>query len=252
MRQRSLELIYALTKKVTENMKDERLCTSEQLRIANLMRELNEAFSSVGITPASPIDIIDRQEALAIKVWSEEDIINQAEEMGLEPTKAVIDHIKRFGGLKGLEECADPEWNAISDAIRSAAAVSGPCNTEIHYTYRDADNYKMHQYVVVKGLITSEQEEKIKSFMEKDGNTLRFIPEQVDMPETRFERLTTADHCWFEFDFFVHSEKLNTMDGTTVDEVVEKFKVTNGKWDDTRFAMENPEIFKDDEEEEEC
>lgn len=252
MNTRDLELIYGLTNRVIGNMKDKSLYTDGQMKVANAMQKLNEAFAEIGISSASTLDIVDRKNVLAMKVWDDEDIKNQAEEMGYEPTDALIQTIKNSGMLKYLSECNDAEWNVISNAIREALSCNGPCNTELHYTYRDANNFKKSQCVIVKGLITSEQENIITSCMEGNENEeLYFIPSQLGMPEERFDKLTSADHCWFEFDYFAHSEKLNTMDGLTVEELVEYFQAAKGKWDDVTFGLENPEIFCDDEDEEE-
>lgn len=70
-------------------------------------------------------------------------------------------------------------------------------NTKINYLYRDADNYKMHNEVVVKGKFTPEMQDTIKDALECGEY---FIPSQVGLPEKRFDNCTDADHCFFELD----------------------------------------------------
>lgn len=60
-------------------------------------------------------------------------------------------------------------------------------NTKIHYLYRDADNYKVHNSCVIKGVLTPEQINVILSCCDAGEY---FIPNQVGLPERKFEKLT--------------------------------------------------------------
>ena len=69
-------------------------------------------------------------------------------------------------------------------------------NTKIHYLYRDADNYKVHNSCVIKGVLTPEQINVILSCCDAGEY---FIPNQVGLPERKFEKIDPqVDHCWFE------------------------------------------------------
>lgn len=104
-------------------------------------------------------------------------------------------------------------------------------NTEIFYLYRDADNYKQPNYVVISGCLTQRQKETIKSCLHMGEY---FIPSQVGLPEEKFSECTEADHCWFEIEIsdFKDSNKEATISITT-ETLVENFIKAKGKWKDT-------------------
>lgn len=69
-------------------------------------------------------------------------------------------------------------------------------NTLIQYLYRDAENNKVHNACVVEGDITDEEIEDICGSL-KYGEL--FIPEDVGLPEQRFDDYDSdIDHPWFE------------------------------------------------------
>ena len=95
-------------------------------------------------------------------------------------------------------------------------------NTKITYLYRDANNWKQHNCVVVKGGVTPEQ---VKSIVSCLHDNEYFIPSCVGMPETRFSAITEDDHPWFELtenDFLLTLEK-TTLD-VSIDELVARFQ----------------------------
>lgn len=120
-------------------------------------------------------------------------------------------------------------------------------NLKIGYIYRDADNYKNPNRVIVKGIITEEQKKEILESCDFDGEIYFFIPSQVGLPEERFSKITSADHCWFELneDSFESTYEETTIE-MTAEELVENFKKMSGNWDETQF-----EWTEDEEEEEE-
>lgn len=85
-------------------------------------------------------------------------------------------------------------------------------NTKIGYLYRDADNYKMHNEVIVKGQFTPEMQDTIKNALECGEY---FIPSQVGLPEKKFEEVTESDHCYFELD--VYNDFVETDEEATVE-----------------------------------
>lgn len=89
-------------------------------------------------------------------------------------------------------------------------------NTKIHYLYRDADNYKVHNSCVIKGVLTPEQINVILSCCDAGEY---FIPNQVGLPERKFEKIDPqVDHCWFELtrdDFEYTDQPANVMYKTT-------------------------------------
>lgn len=69
-------------------------------------------------------------------------------------------------------------------------------NTRMTYLYRDADNYKTLNEVVIQGTFTDEEIDEIMGICDQGEY---FIPRQVGLPEERFEKLDPqSDHCWFE------------------------------------------------------
>ena len=106
-------------------------------------------------------------------------------------------------------------------------------NTRICYLYRDADNYKMSNEVVIKGTLTEAEVEEIVSLCE-DGE--HFIPRQVGLPEKRFESWDDqSDHCWFELseDGFETTGDPWTED-VTAQELISAFrKAAEEGWDDS-------------------
>ena len=110
-------------------------------------------------------------------------------------------------------------------------------NLEFSYLYRDGDNYKQPNKVIVKGTITREQEKEILESCDYDGEIYRFIPSQVGLPEERFSKITAADHCRFELSEynFDTTDEDATIE-LTAQELVENFKRMSGKWDDTQFG----------------
>jgi hypothetical protein len=75
-------------------------------------------------------------------------------------------------------------------------------NTLFEYQYRDAANFKAHGSVVLKGALTYDEIETVRSLLSGDG---LFIAEQLNIPPL-YEHLyqwsggpTSSDHCWHEF-----------------------------------------------------
>ena len=59
-------------------------------------------------------------------------------------------------------------------------------NTRITYLYRDADNYKTLNEVVIQGTFTDEEIDEMMAVCDQGEY---FIPRQVGLPEERFEKL---------------------------------------------------------------
>lgn len=107
----------------------------------------------------------------------------------------------------------------------------GTLNTKINYLYRDADNYKMHNFCVVSGEMTEVQMKEIMSCLDSGEY---FIPRQVGLPEKRFDKLDReADHCWFELnmDGFEFTENVPDID-MTVGQLLEMFGRAKNNWHD--------------------
>lgn len=122
-------------------------------------------------------------------------------------------------------------------------------NTKINYMYRDADNYKKHQGVVVIGELSEDQIKDIYAscdeYVDENSDPIYFIPAQVGLPEERFKEITEADHCWFEMgEIALTDDKPTEM--VTADEVFKNFMEAKEKgWDDVGYApsiADNEEI----------
>lgn len=102
-------------------------------------------------------------------------------------------------------------------------------NTLFNYMYRDGNNYKVHNEVVISGAITPEQIEAIFDST-PDGE---FIPSDVGLPETRFDSYDSSDTPWFELyspeDTFTLTNDHPTVN-MTVDELVSHFASMRDEW----------------------
>lgn len=112
-----------------------------------------------------------------------------------------------------------------------------PENTLISYMYRDADNYKIINEVVVSGLMSDEQIARIMATLD-DGEF--FIPTQVGLPANDMTSLgysfdVQSDHPWFTLpgDGVTSTLRPPTED-MTADELVAKFeKAAADGWDES-------------------
>ena len=109
--------------------------------------------------------------------------------------------MKEHPEIRGIYTVEDA-LNVFGDQLMLNPAVvktQEKPNTRIDYLYRDADNYKMPNSVVVKGLLSEDQKKIIMSSLQ-DGEF--FIPSQVGLPETRVDEFwdRESDHVFFELD----------------------------------------------------
>lgn len=103
--------------------------------------------------------------------------------------------------------------------------------TCIYYLYRDADNYKKLNKIIVPGRYTNEQINEIISSL-SEGQW--FIPSMIGFPEEKIDdKETDADHPWFELetsDFEPSNEKPDI--DKSPEEIVALFKSTKGHWEE--------------------
>lgn len=124
--------------------------------------------------------------------WTTEDLENALTDADIEITPDRVSTLRKA--------CADL-WDDLSDRREQLADLAGSLfkddtklNTKIEYLYRDASNWKRWNTVIVKGVITTEQVGVIMDCLH-DGEY--FIPQQIGLPEVRFETQNEDDHCWF-------------------------------------------------------
>lgn len=133
-------------------------------------------------------------------------------------------------------------------------------NTKLKYMYRDASNYKKVQEVIVSGTLTNDQKiaifakcnefdkdefdnnfisdnAKTKMFTpgEYYGEPVYFIPQQVGLPEERFDKISEDDHCWFELQGIIDTEEEPTI-SMDIKEVYDNFEQVRD-WDDVGYAI---------------
>lgn len=104
-------------------------------------------------------------------------------------------------------------------------------STKVSYLYRDADNYKVHNEVVLAGEISEEQIEEIIASLNLGEY---FIPGMVGLPAERFSTYDPeADHDWFElgYESFESTEQRPTVP-MSVEELVDAFRSIRGDWGD--------------------
>lgn len=97
------------------------------------------------------------------------------------------------------------------DIVYAIGEDSNKCNTLISYLYRDASNYKVHNTCVLRGEMTDEQNERIKSVL-IDGEF--FYPSQFGLPEEKFGDVTADDVDFFEWQGFELVDAPATVDMT--------------------------------------
>ena len=112
-------------------------------------------------------------------------------------------------------------------------------NTKIHYLYRDADNYKVHNSCVIKGVLTPEQINVILSCCDAGEY---FIPNQVGLPERKFEKIDPqVDHCWFELtrdDFEYTDQPANVP--VTAQQLTDHFIAAKDSWNLSLIHISEP------------
>ena len=136
-----------------------------------------------------------------------------------------------------FDEAREKTEVLISDLKSSVITkhTAARTNTAINYNYTDADGYQNLNTVIVKGVFTKDQVERIMDCLEPDH---MFIPRQIGWPEARFGQQTTADHAWFELieNGFEITDVPADLD-MTMDDVVRSFEETKGKWDESLYPI---------------
>lgn len=102
-------------------------------------------------------------------------------------------------------------------------------NTLIQYLYRDADNYKVQNECVIKGVLSEEDIQTILDSLEDDEV---FIPRLVGLPEKRFDTYDPqVDHPFFELGktSFIITDQHPTVEITAA-ELVSAFRKAKGHW----------------------
>ena len=122
--------------------------------------------------------------------------------------------------------------------------MNGSMNTKIHYLYRDADNYKVHNSCVIKGVLTPEQINVILSCCDAGEY---FIPNQVGLPERKFEKIDPqVDHCCFELtrdDFEYTDQPANVP--VTAQQLTDHFIAAKDSWNDCEFFEQSDQNITD-------
>jgi len=104
-------------------------------------------------------------------------------------------------------------------------------NTMVSYLYRDASNFKVFNFAVIEGELSTEDQNTILSSLSEDEY---FIPRQVGLPEKRFESWTEDDHAWFELEpgFATPCDWAPTV-SLTCSQLVANFVAAKDHWDDS-------------------
>ncbi len=100
-------------------------------------------------------------------------------------------------------------------------------NTWIEYLYRDADNYKVWNEAVVSGVLTDEEKAQIEECL-SEGEY--FLPQQVGLPEKRFDEETVADHPWFEL-ISIKNTNAPATGALTAKELLDNFLKAKDCWE---------------------
>ena len=133
-------------------------------------------------------------------------------------------------------------------------ADSGPKNTRIAYMYRDGDNYKCSNEIIIPGRMDENQITRLITSLDEGEY---FIPQQVDMPANDMTSLGYAfdpqsDHPWFTlYASGIEPTCQEPTENVTPEELVAKFeKAAADGWDESLWEHENEaEAIKEDDEE---
>lgn len=142
------------------------------------------------------------------------------------------DHEVTFG-IGEFEDGAFDDYYHYFEVVelRNADEVeSEKPNTRINYLYRDADNYKEQNSVIVPGRFTEAQKHAIIESLDQGDY---FVPSAVGFEEVRFDTFGDADHAFFELNIygFEETDEEPTVE-MTPDEVVAAFETCADKWDE--------------------
>lgn len=147
----------------------------------------------------------------------------------LKDLKKVVDLNDLPGFTPDEEFEIEVNLEAVEELEPDSAAT--PCNTRVHYLYRDAENNKVQNAYVVKGIVTENQQAAILDSLNKGEF---FIPEKVGLDGERFGDFDPEiDHPWFELDedsFEATNDKPDTE--MTAEELVEQFVACKDCWED--------------------
>ena len=155
-----------------------------------------------------------------------------------------------FNNISGMPACEDRNelidlFLEYAEKLKAVRNEPIQCNTRFNYLYRDASNYKTWNSVVLKGVITPEMFEEMKSCCE-DGHE-DFIPEQLGLDLIRDWETTEDDHPYAELeDYELVPNKPDT--DMTPEELLEKFREAKGNWHPEEYQPE-PEYYDSEEDE---
>ena len=87
----------------------------------DMIKELERAGY---IVKKKSVDIIDRNDYIATKLWSEEDVRVPLDDRGISYTDETVAAIINTGILKGLGDCTDNDWAIVDYAIDEGLKVA--------------------------------------------------------------------------------------------------------------------------------
>lgn len=109
-------------------LKKEGLVKQEVPLTAGLLRNLLKSYNCPelerfleGREDDCRLDLLNRDDYIAMKIWSRNDIASCLEEKGYPVTEENIDRVIDSGELKGLDFCSDGDWEIIYQAIKRHA-----------------------------------------------------------------------------------------------------------------------------------
>ena len=155
-----------------------------------------------------------------------------------------------FNNISGMPACNDRNelidlFMEYADKLKAVRNEPIQCNTRFNYLYRDASNYKTWNSVVLKGVITPEMFEEMKSCCE-DGHE-DFIPEQLGLDLIRDWETTEDDHPYAELEDYELVPDKPTTD-MTPEELLEEFRKAKDNWHPEEYQPE-PDYYDSEEDE---
>ena len=158
-----------------------------------------------------------------------------------------------FNNISGMPACNDrneliDQFLEYVDKLKAMRNEPIQYNTRLNYLYRDASNYKTCNSVVLKGAMTPEMFEEMKSCCEDHYES--FIPEQLGLYLLRDWEITEDDHPYAELEGYELVPNKPDTD-MTPEELLEKFREAKDNWHPEEYEPEVEHYEDEDEEEDE-
>lgn len=173
-------------------------------------------------------DIIRESDYIAVKKWSEEDVIKVCRELGLFGTEEQVSDIINSGQLDVLADCTDQDWNVLYDAVfdykrRKRGAYNRVRDTLRLKLTRAGEKLTVRCYdhsfsILLKANVYPDEKICAKgevAVIEVDGKTIRLVTDGVMIDDRIFFEAysgTEYRHCYSLHSDNIYDALIETME----------------------------------------